>query len=179
VRAFDELVQEAAAADVTGWGFDWLNGRATEERPPWSFARLLADRLGQVRSALDIDTGGGEVLSEVPKLPPLMVATEEWPANAQRACKLLGPRGVQVIESTKDAPDGSFELVTARCRMELYDVGAVVWLLRKCIWWVPDFSVDRYHDKLVDLDKQMRGGSPVVAHSTRHLIEARRPVSRN
>jgi hypothetical protein len=28
-----------------------------------------------------------------------------------------------------------------RCRMEFYDVGAIVWILRKCVWWVPDFSV--------------------------------------
>ena len=34
------------------------------------------------------------------------------------------------------------DLRQARCRMEFYDVGAVVWILRKCVWWVPDFSVD-------------------------------------
>jgi SAM-dependent methyltransferase len=250
VRSFDELVGEAAAADVTGWGFDWLDGRAAEERPPWGYAKLLADRLGQVESALDIDTGGGEVLAEAPTFPPRMVATEAWPANAQCARKLLGPRGVQIIETVKDAPDESFELVTARhpvrpeweeiyrvlapgghyfaqhvgpgsaveliehflsplpregngrdpqleraaaqgaglvvtdlrvarCRMEFYDVGAVVWILRKCVWWVPDFSVEKYGDKLADLDARMRDGGPVVAYSTRHLIEARRPVSRS
>jgi hypothetical protein len=250
VRSFHELVRDAASADVTGWGFDWLNGRATEERPPWGYAKLLGDRLGQVESALDIDTGGGEILAEAPAFPPRMVATEAWPANAQRARKLLGPRGVQIIETVNDAPDESFELVTARhpvrpdweeihrvlalgghyfaqhvgpgsaaeliehflgplpgagtgrdpqreraaaqgaglvvtdlrvaqCRMELYDVGAVVWILRKCVWWVPDFSVEKYRDKLADLDARMRDGEPVVAHSTRHLIEARRPVSRS
>jgi hypothetical protein len=248
VRSFDELVGDAAAADVTGWGFDWLNGRAIEERPPWGYAKLQADRLGQVESALDIDTGGGEVLAEAPTFPPRMVATEAWPANARRARKLLGPRGVQIIETVKDAPDESFELVTARhpvrpdwreihrvlapggcyfaqhvgpgsafeliehflgplpqagkgrdpqrecaaaqgaglvvtdlrtarCRMEFYDVGAVVWILRKCVWWVPDFSVEKYREKLADLDDRMRDGEPVVAHSTRHLIEARRPES--
>ena len=105
---------EAAAADVTGWGFDWLNGRATEERPPWGYAKLLAGRLGQVESALDIDTGGGEVLAEAPTFPPRMVATEVWPANAQRARDLLGSRGVRIIETVMDASDESFELVTAR-----------------------------------------------------------------
>ena len=248
MRSFDELVGVAAAADVTGWGFDWLKGRAIEERPPWGYANLQADRLGQVESALDIDTGGGEVLAEAPTFPPRMVATEAWPANARRARKLLGPRGVQIIETVKDAPDESFELVTARhpvrpdwgeihrvlapggcyfaqhvgpgsafeliehflgplpqsgegrdpqrecaaaqgaglvvtdlrtarCRMEFYDVGAVVWILRKCVWWVPDFSVEKYRDKLADLDERMRDGELVVAHSTRHLIEARRPES--
>jgi hypothetical protein len=242
------LVGEAAAADVTGWGFDWLNGRATEERPPWGYAKLLAHRLDQVESALDIDTGGGEVLAEASTFPPRMVATEAWPANAQRASELLGSRGVQIIETVKDAPDESFQLVTsrhpvwpdweqihrvlvptgyyfaqhvgpasafeliehflgplalagkgrdprrecaaaqsaglvitnlrtARCRMEFYDVGAVVWILRKCVWWVPDFSVEKYRDELAGLDVRLRCGEPFVAHSTRHLIEARRPTS--
>jgi hypothetical protein len=245
VRSFDQLVGAAAAADVTGWGFDWLNGRATEERPPWGYANLLAHRLGQVDSALDIDTGGGEVLAKVLTFPRRMVGTEAWPANAQHARALLGPRGVQIIETIKDAPSDSFELVTsrhpvrpdwreihrvlvpsgsyfaqhvgpasafeliqhflgprsevgndrdpqresaaaqsaglvvtdlrtARCRMEFYDVGAVVWILRKCVWWVPDFSVEKYREELVDLDSRMRAGEPFVAHSTRHLIEARR-----
>ena len=60
--------------------------------------------------------------------------------------------------------------------MAFSDVGAVVFILRKCIWWVPDFSVERYHDVLVALDAQMRAGEPVVAFSTRHLLEARRPA---
>ena len=66
------------------------------------------------------------------------------------------------------------ELRTARCRMEFVDVGAVVWILRKCVWWVPDFSVDRYEAELRSLDAQLRDGTPFVAHSTRHLICARR-----
>jgi SAM-dependent methyltransferase len=252
VRSFDDLVAEAAAADVSGWGFGWLDGRAAEERPPWSYAKLLADRLGRVESALDIDTGGGEVLAEAPTFPPRMVATEAWPPNAQRARELLAPRGVQVIKTVKNAPlpfpDESFALVTARhpvspdwdeihrvlepagsyvaqhvgpasafelierflgplseerngrdpqresaaaehaglvvselrtarCRIEFHDVGAVVWILRKCVWWVPDFTVEKYRDTLAQLDAQMRAGEPVVAYSTRHLIVAQRPVT--
>jgi len=251
VRAFDDLVAEAAAADVTGWGFGWLDGRATEERPPWGYAKLLARRLGTVGSALDVDTGGGEVLAGVPTLPPRMVATEAWRPNVQLARDLLGQRGVQVLRaegSRLPFADESFELVTARhpvrpdwreirrvlarggryfaqhvgpasafelierflgplvderrgrdpigesdaahqagliiadlriarCRMVLYDVGAVVWLLRKCPWWVPDFSVEKYRCTLFELDSQLRQGEPLVAHSTRHLIEARRPAS--
>lgn len=249
MRSYDELVAEAEASDVTGWGFDWLRGRATEERPPWGYARLLAARLGGVRSALDLDTGGGEVLAEVPVLPERMGVTESWPPNAARARELLGPRGVQVCTPAYDGSlpfaDASFELVTsrhpvepawgeiarvlqpgghylgqhvgprsafelierllgplpehraarspdrevaaaeqagltvtglrtARCRMELFDVGAVVWLLRKCVWWVPDFTVERYHAELVELDARIRSDGPFVAHSTRHLVEARR-----
>lgn len=249
MRPFDELVAEAVAADITGWGFDWIVGRATEQRPEWKYSKLLADQLSRVESALDLDTGGGELLAEVRTLPARMAAVESWPPNAQRARELLEPRGVQVIDTTQGAPmpfaDESFGLVTARhplrpdwteihrvlvpggcyfaqhvgpasafelieqflgpltkarhardpqresdgaraaglvvtqlrtarCRMEFYDVGSVVWILRKCVWWVPDFSPHKYHDTLLRLDAQMRGGVPLVAHSTRHLIEARK-----
>ena len=85
MRAFGELVSEAESADVTGWGFGWLEGRATEQRPPWGYARLLADRLARVRTALDIDTGGGEVVAEAPALPPRTCVTESWPPNAEAA----------------------------------------------------------------------------------------------
>ena len=85
MRSFDDLVRDAASADVTGWGFGWLDGRATEERPPWGYARQLANVFARVGSALDIDTGGGEVVAEVPRLPERMCVTETWPPNAQRA----------------------------------------------------------------------------------------------
>jgi hypothetical protein len=58
--------------------------------------------------------------------------------------------------------------------MEFYDVGAVVWILRKCVWWVPDFSVEKYREQLVELHERIRREGPFVAHSTRHLIEAQR-----
>ena len=61
--------------------------------------------------------------------------------------------------------------------MEFYDVGAVVWILRKCVWLgFSDFPVAEYEDPPRDLDAQMRGGHPFVAHSTRRLIEARVPT---
>lgn len=64
------------------------------------------------------------------------------------------------------------DLRTARLRIELFDIGAVVWLLRKCVWWVPDFSVECYDERLRALDAMLRAGEPFVAHSTRHLIDA-------
>ncbi|MGB3442624.1 MAG: methyltransferase domain-containing protein [Actinophytocola sp.] len=249
MRTFEELVAEAESVDVSGWGFGWLAGRATEERPPWGFARQLARRLPTVSAVLDVDTGGGEVLAEMPSLPARTCATESWAPNARRAVDLLGPRGVEVVQTTDGAPlpfpDGSFELVvsrhpvrpdwreirrvlgagghyfaqhvgpasafelieqfrgplpkeranrdprreradaeasgltvadlrTARCRMEFFDIGAIVYILRKCVWWVPDFTVQRYDDVLRRLDTRIRSEGVFVAHSTRHLIEARR-----
>jgi SAM-dependent methyltransferase len=249
VRSFNDLVDEAATVDVSGWSFDWLDGRATEERPPWGYARLVAARLPHVASALDIDTGGGEIVAEMPELPPRMVVTEGWPPNVEKARRLLSPRGVEVVAVEPGRPlpfpDASFQLVTsrhpvapdwveiarvlrddgtylaqhvgpasafdliecflgplprerqardphvdsaaaraagldivdlrtARCRMEFFDIGAVVYILRKCVWWVPDFTVDRYRATLKRLDARIREHGPFVAHSTRTLVEARR-----
>lgn len=65
---------------------------------------------------------------------------------------------------------------TARSRVTFADVGAVVWILRKCVWWVPDFDVERHEPQLRAIDAELRAGGALVAHSTRHLVRARRPA---
>ncbi len=99
-RVFDELVAEADAAWVDGWDFSWLHGRATEERPSWGYVRLMAGRMARARVALDIQTGGGEVLATAPRLPPVTVATEGWPPN------LLARRHGSVREASPSSPTG-------------------------------------------------------------------------
>lgn len=249
-RGADELIAEAAAADVDGWGFTWLDGRATEERPGWGFAGLLAEAVARAEVAIDLDTGDGEVLGQAPRLAAQQHVTESWSPNAARARALLGPRRVEVHETVPGdpipLPDGAADLVTsrhpvapdwpeiarvlapggeylaqhvgpgsafeliehfvgpttaqqrrgrhpedeavaaeaaglqvtelrtARLRMEFFDVGAVVWILRKCVWWVPDFDVDRYREQLLAMDEIIRREGSFVAHSTRHLLRARR-----
>ncbi|WP_217198445.1 class I SAM-dependent methyltransferase [Streptomyces buecherae] len=62
-----------------------------------------------------------------------------------------------------------------RLRMEFLDVGAVVYFLRKVVWTVPGFTVDRYRDQLRALHERIEADGPFVAHSSRTLIEARKP----
>ncbi|MGE3449287.1 MAG: class I SAM-dependent methyltransferase [Microbacteriaceae bacterium] len=252
-RSFDSLVDEAAAASVEGWDFGWLDGRATEERPSWGYQGLLRQHLAAATAALDIQTGGGEVLAGVgaDNLPPTMVATEGWPPNLARATALLHPLGAVVVADTGEPPlpfaDGAFDLVSSRhpatvhwaeiarvlepggvyfaqhvggrtnveiseyflgsvqsgngrhhdieaeraraaglevvqcrnerLRLEFFDVGAMVFFLRKVIWTVPDFTVDRYRERLRDLHDQIERDG--VFHSTmsRTLIEARKAPS--
>jgi SAM-dependent methyltransferase len=249
-RSFDDLVTEAAAADVSGWDFSWLSGRASEQRPSWGYQRLLAGRLAAVAAALDVQTGGGEVLAGVPAFPLTMVATESWPPNIRIATQRLHPRGVVVVAVDDELPlpfaEDAFDLVSSRhpatvrwteiarvlrpggayfaqhvgprsnaelyefflgpqpqagdardpqaeadaaraagldvtqlrmerLRVEFFDIGAVVYFLRKVIWTVPDFRVDRYHDRLRELHRQIEEQGPFVAHSTRVLVEARKP----
>ncbi|MFE2966777.1 class I SAM-dependent methyltransferase [Streptomyces sp. NPDC059340] len=250
-RTFEALVDEAVAASVEGWDFSWFEGRATEERPSWGYARAMGERLVHASAALDIQTGGGEVLASAPTLPPLTVATEGWPPNVAKATALLHPRGAVVVASPEDAPlpfaDGAFDLVTSRhpvtthwseiarvlrpggtyfsqqvgpasvfelveyflgpvpedvrngrhpdraraaaeaagldvvdlraerLRIEFYDIGAVVHFLRKVIWMVPGFTVDRYRTELRALHERIEAKGPFVAHSARFLIEVRKP----
>ncbi|MEV4056072.1 methyltransferase domain-containing protein [Amycolatopsis sp. NPDC049688] len=112
---FDELVAEAEAVSVDGWDFSWLDGRATEARPSWGYQRLLGAQLARVEAALDLETGGGEVLDGCPSLPPLMVATESWPPNIARAAARLRPRGADIV-ATAGFPfrDNVFDLVASR-----------------------------------------------------------------
>jgi SAM-dependent methyltransferase len=251
-RPFEELVAEAAAAPIDGWDFSWLEGRATEERPSWGYQRLLRGRLAAATSALDIQTGGGEVLAGAltHSSPPTLVATEGWPPNVAEAAARLHPRA-SVVVADPDEPalpftNGAFDLVTSRhpavvhwteiarvlapggtyfaqhvggrtnveiseyflgpgpvgdtrdhgvearearaaglvieqCRNErlhlaFFDVGAMVFFLRKVVWTVPDFSVDRYHSRLRDLHELINRDG--VFHSTmsRTLFEVRKPI---
>ncbi|MEU6219527.1 class I SAM-dependent methyltransferase [Streptomyces sp. NPDC047022] len=248
---FEDLVREAVDASTDGWDFSWFEGRATEERPPWGYARMMADRLAHASAALDIQTGGGEVLASAPVLPPLTAATEGWPPNIAKATALLHPRGAVVVASPEDDPlpfgEAAFDLVTsrhpvrthwheiarvlrpggtyvsqqvgpasafevveyflgpqpeqvrgardpkraeaaaeaaglevtglrtARLRMEFHDIAAVVHFLRKVIWMVPDFTVERYETRLRSLHERIESEGPFVAHSSRFLIEARKP----
>ncbi|MCX4654879.1 class I SAM-dependent methyltransferase [Streptomyces microflavus] len=249
---FEALVAEADAVSVDGWDFSWLEGRATEQRPSWGYARAMADRLGAARAALDIQTGGGEVLAAAPKLPPVTVATESWPPNIARATALLHPLGAVVVADADEPPlpfgDGAFDLVVSRhpvttwweeiarvlapggtyfsqqvgpasvfelveyflgpqppevrgardpedaraaaeaagldvvglrperLRTEFFDIGAVVYFLRKVIWMVPGFTVEQYRPQLAALHRQIEEEGPFLAHTTRFLIEARKPL---
>jgi SAM-dependent methyltransferase len=115
---FARLVAEGAAVPVAGWDFSWFDGRATEERPSWGYARMMAGRMARARAALDIQTGGGEVLAGLPHPPPVLAATESWPPNLRIARENLAPVGATVIEAADDADlpfaAESFDLVVSR-----------------------------------------------------------------
>ena len=59
--------------------------------------------------------------------------------------------------------------------LEFFDVGAVVFFLRKVIWTVPDFTVDRYRRRLRELHDQIEHDGVFRSTTSRTLFEARRP----
>ncbi|WP_078992719.1 methyltransferase domain-containing protein [Streptomyces sp. MMG1121] len=256
-RSFEDLVAAGVAVPTEGWDFSWFAGRASEERPSWGYAVSAAQRLGGAEAALDIQTGGGEVLDFAlgraePARPVLAAATEGWPPNVAKATALLRPRGVVVVAAPDDAPlpfaDEAFDLVLSRhpvrpywdeiarvllpggtyfaqhvgpasvfelveyflgplpaqvragrdpegeradaeaagleivglraerLRMEFHDIAAVVHFLRKVVWMVPGFTVEAYEPQLRALHERIEREGPFVAHSTRHLFDARKPA---
>lgn len=256
-RSFEDLVAEGAAVPTEGWDFSWFAGRASEERPSWGYAASAGERLARAEAALDIQTGGGEVLDFAlgraePGRPALVAATEGRPPNAARATALLRPRGVVVVAAPDDAPlpfaDEAFDLVLSRhpvrpdwdeiarvlrpggtyfaqhvgpasvfelveyflgplpaqvrsardpereragaeaaglevaglraerLRIEFHDIAAVVHFLRKVVWMVPGFTVAAHESQLRALHERIETQGPFVAHSTRHLFDARKPA---
>jgi SAM-dependent methyltransferase len=126
----DQLIAEGDAVPTAGWDFSWFDGRATEERPAWGYARLLSERLRRAHAVLDIQTGGGEVLAGALRAagageqearagepgagaagssgaaasgPAVLAATESWPPNVALARASLAPFGCEVAEVPDDA----------------------------------------------------------------------------
>lgn len=115
---FDDLIAEGAAVPTEGWDFSWFADRATEQRPSWGYAKLLADRMAKAEAALDIQTGGGEVLASIPVAPPVLAATESWQPNVEIARRNLAKFRATVAEVDDAAglpfPTDHFGLVVSR-----------------------------------------------------------------
>jgi SAM-dependent methyltransferase len=61
-------------------------------------------------------------------------------------------------------------------RAEFLDIGAVVYFLRKVIWTVPGFTVERYLPELLALHKHISAEGCFVSYARRYFIEARKPA---
>jgi hypothetical protein len=99
---FEDLVAEADSVSVDGWDFSWLEGRATEERPRWGYSEMMAAKMQRASAALDIQTGGGEVLAGIARAPAMLVATDSWPPNIEIARGNLARLGATVVEVGDD-----------------------------------------------------------------------------
>lgn len=160
MRPFDDLMNEAAHVAVEGWNFSWLTGRATEERPrDWSeIARVLVP--GGTYFSQQVGPASMAELTEAFLGPQPDADRWRRPEDAAAAAEACG---LEVVD-----------LRLVQLRAEFHDIGAIIYVLRKCVWWVPDFSVERYLDTLHQLHRRITSGGSFVAHASRFLIEARR-----
>jgi len=75
--------------------------------------------------------------------------------NLDYAINELEKEGFKILESYEQKPTTKFS-----------DMGAVMYYLKAIPWQVPDFSIDKYYDKLVEMNKiiEEKGFLPIKAH---------------
>lgn len=95
---------------------------------------------------------------------------------------MIGPfdigDGRQPSVAIAEAQQAGLEVVDlqiASLPMTFDDIAAVVVFLRKVIWIVPEFSVEKYREQLWRLHNRIGTDGPFRASSERFLIECRRP----
>jgi SAM-dependent methyltransferase len=155
-------VAEAGDADPLPFGdaaFDLVASRHPTVTGWPEIARVL--RPGGRYLSQQIGAGSNRELYEY-----LMGPQPGSPArSAQRAAGQARAAGLRVDR-----------LAEQSLRVEFRDIGAVVYFLRKVLWTVPDFSVERYRDKLAALHAEIEAAGQFTSHAQRFLIDARRPA---
>jgi SAM-dependent methyltransferase len=86
--------------------------------------------------------------------------------SPQRAVATATSVGLEVIDLREES-----------LPIHFFDVGAVVYFLRKVIWTVPDFSVEAYRRRLIRIHEHIERTGSFQSHSQRFLIEAKKPIS--
>jgi SAM-dependent methyltransferase len=246
--AFEALIAEALHQEFSGWDFSFLANRWKEAPTSWDYPQIVRSHIKPEYAMLDMDTGGGEVLSSFMPLPKNTYATEAYLPNVPVAKHRLEPLGVKLVQLWgNDIPpfvDGYFDLVTNRHGSYLAhelqrilkpggifitqqvggennfklnellqekpefmyshwtldfavkqlteagfqileqkseypettvtDIGALIFHLKIIQWQITDFSVEKYHDKLVEIHNmiQKTGGLKIKSH--RILIVAKK-----
>lgn len=80
-----------------------------------------------------------------------------------------------LAECTRQLIEAGFRILQAREERPpevFYDIGAVVFCLRIISWQVPDFSVEKYRDKLYAIHEMIRRDGKLVSYGHRLLVEA-------
>jgi SAM-dependent methyltransferase len=155
VDNFDALLDEAAGLPFRGAAFDLVVSRHPVGTDWAGTARIL--RPGGRFLSQQIGPGTNRELAEamVGPLPP---------PDRQH------PRQIRVAAET-----AGFEVLDVRgerLRLEFFDVAAVAHFLRKVIWTVPDFTIEKYRDRLRAVHDEITTTGRFVSHSTRVLVEA-------
>jgi len=115
---FDVLVADALAQPVR-WDFAYLDGRAVEERPSWRYFDRVRVALDGVERMLDVETGSGNLLADLPRLPAVAIGTDAYAPSIDVASRSVHGRA-HVVLAGMDLPfaDGAFDLVVSRHPIE-------------------------------------------------------------
>lgn len=114
-----------------------------------------------------------------------------WQAN-RRLHELLGDAPAAAPWNPASARGQGWELTTAVADLEAagfrveegreefpvtryHDVGAIIYYLKAIPWEIPDFSVERYLDRLAEIHAVIQAEGPVEVPFHQFFIRARRP----
>lgn len=231
-----------------GWDFSYIESRVVTEPLTWSYHSLALNYIRKYDWVLDMETGGGEFLSQLQPLPPHVFATEGYVFNIPVAQERLQPLGVKVVEiddkellpfnsemfnlilnkhgdfdaaevkrvlkqggmfltqqvghqdclllnEMLDAPlpedHSTWNVLEAVKQIEgvgmqvldykehfprtrFFDIGALAYYLKVISWQIPDFSVDKYFEKLKTIHYLILQMGFVDVYSHRFMILAQR-----
>ena len=101
----------------------------------------------------------GTDLNKLLKAPNPDFGMPDWDLEHARAH--LETVGFKVIKAAEEFPLTSFT-----------DVGAIVYYLKAIPWQIPDFTVNRYSDRLEELERRVRAGGAFEVRSHRFLLVA-------
>ncbi|MGH3305450.1 MAG: SAM-dependent methyltransferase, partial [Streptosporangiaceae bacterium] len=121
-------------------------------------ARVLAR--GGAYLSQQVGAGSNRELTDF-MMGPQPVNQGRSPARAVAAAQAAGLAVTIVREQT--------------LRLEFFDVGAVVYFLRKVLWTVPGFTVAGYAEPIARMHAHISERGSFVSHAPRFLIEARKP----
>lgn len=245
---FEQLVDEALQQEFSGWDFHYVAERWKENPLSWEYPQIIKDHIKPAMHLLDMDTGGGELLSSFQPLPHYTYAIEGYPPNVPVARKRLEPFGVKIVRTWGDDPlpfennlfdlvinrhgsfiatelhrvlkpsgifitqqvggqnnfklneliqekpefkfsywtldwatnqltDAGFQILDKREEFPetvITDIGALVFHLKVVSWQIADFSVEKYHNKLVQIHNLIQEKGDLRIKSHRFLIVAKK-----
>jgi SAM-dependent methyltransferase len=80
-----------------------------------------------------------------------------------------------VVGQLRDVGLDIEEAREASTRSVYSDIGAIVYQVRACPWWVEDFTVEKYRDRLLAMHKHIEKHGGFESTETRLLVVARKP----
>lgn len=151
-------VADAAPLPFDDATFDLVVSRLPQVTPWHEIARVLAP--GGLFLSQQVAHGTNRELYEFlmgPQWVDPVPAVERLRAGATGA-------GLEVLDARQESP-----------RVEFFDVTSVVVFLRKVVWTVPDFTVEKYRERLRALYEHIAAHGSFVSHAQRALVMARKP----
>ncbi len=92
---------------------------------------------------------------------PIKQSAKEW--ELDKKIRYLQEAGFQILCAEEETLNSQFD-----------DIGAIVFYLKIISWQIPDFSVKKYHDRLLALHNHIEKQGPFVSKAHRYLVIAQK-----